>query len=57
MMKQPKLFTLFGSPFYGQAKTVTGHVWWYEVAEDTGRISRYPLLPDSIDVEPEEPTT
>jgi hypothetical protein len=31
----------FGMPFFGEAETDTGHLWWYE---QDGK--RYPLLPE-----------
>ena len=39
--KPPLLVDEFGVPFYGEAKTITGDIWWYE---QDGK--RYALVPE-----------
>ncbi len=43
-MKQPELTDEWGCDYHGQAKTVTGDIWWYE--DPDGR--RYPLRPKLV---------
>jgi len=40
---QPELTDLFDVPFYGEAKTITGDIWWYE--QDGLRIPLKPIQP------------
>jgi hypothetical protein len=41
---QPRL-RLAGCEFFGEAKTVTGNVWWYEEPQGDGSVRRIPLIP------------
>lgn len=31
--------------FYGEAKTDTGNIWWYEDRQEDGSILKRPLMP------------
>ncbi len=46
--KQPPLVDNWGCPYFGNAETITGGVWWYTDA--CGR--RYPLRPEFVNVGP-----
>ena len=48
LSKQPRL-RLGECEFFGEAKTVTGNVWWYEERQEDGSVRRIPLM----SIEPE----
>ena len=45
--RQPRLKDHFDCEYFGEAKTATGDVWWYEDQQDDGSVRRIPLLPMS----------
>ena len=42
--KQPRL-RFWLTEYFGEAKTATGDVWWYEEPKDDGTIRCVPLIP------------
>ena len=54
-IKQPELVNSWGWPFYGEAKTITGDLWWHEVTQDDGTIKRVPLMPKEVTPEKDKP--
>lgn len=44
-MRQPQLMNEWGREFFGEAKTITGDIWWYEKQQSDGTIKLFPLMP------------